>query len=302
MNLFIVFFNVALAMLAAPLMWGITYRVKAWFAGRHGPPLLQLYYDIAKLMRRGCVYSRTTTPIFKIAPAVCLGSVLVALILMPGAGISSWFGFKGDLILLIYLLGIGRFFMVLAALDTGSTFEGMGAAREIQFAAFIEPSFILVMAVVGTSGGGLSLSSLFGGTGYHNIASTILAAGAMMMIYLVENARIPFDDPDTHLELTMIHEVMILDHSGPDLALMHYASSLKVWLYGMLVVMIALPTIGLFPFWLYWCALLVGISLVAVITGIIESAMARFALLDIPHILLGIFGMALLSLAFLLYR
>lgn len=302
MNVLVIFCNVALAMIAAPLMWGVTYRVKAWFAGRNGPPLFQLYYDIFKLMRRGCVYSRTTTLIFKIAPVVCLGTVITALMLMPGGGVGSWLSFKGDFILLIYLLALGRFFMVMAALDTGSPFEGMGAGREVQFAAFIEPSFIIVMAVAAISNGGTSLAEISINTNYQNYASTILAAGTMIMIYLVENARIPFDDPDTHLELTMIHEVMILDHSGPDLAIMEYAGSLKVWLLGTLIVLIACPWIGLLPFWYYWVALLAGVSVVAIITGIVESAMARFALLDVPQVLLGIYGMALLSLIFLLYR
>ncbi|PKN18816.1 MAG: hydrogenase, partial [Deltaproteobacteria bacterium HGW-Deltaproteobacteria-22] len=219
-------------LLLAPLLQGIVNRTKARFGGRRGQPLLQAYFDLLKLLRKGAVYSRTTTWIFRAGPSIGLAATLVALTLIPiGRGAPSAMHFTGDLFLLAYCLGLVRFFTVLAALDTGSAFEGMGASREVQFSALAEPALIVALAALARLSGHLSLSDITAAIGVTSweVAGPALAliALALFVVFLSENSRIPVDDPNTHLELTMIHEVMILDHSGPDLAFIEYGAALK---------------------------------------------------------------------------
>ena len=229
MDFLVYLLQLVLALALAPLVPGIINRVKAKFAGRHGKPILQLYYDIAKLIRKGEVISDTATWVFTAGPVVSMVTAVLALALLPLGGVASPFGFNGDFILCAYLLGMGRFATVLAALDTGSPFEGMGASREALFGAIGEPVlFLSFLALVSTAmsmgipSTEVSLSALFCGftplawvTGRPEIMLLVVAMGVLL---LVENCRIPVDDPNTHLELTMIHEVMVLDHSGPNLA------------------------------------------------------------------------------------
>ncbi|MBI3987817.1 MAG: NADH-quinone oxidoreductase subunit H, partial [Lentisphaerae bacterium] len=202
--------NVGLALVLAPLLAGVINRTKALFAGRRGQPLLQLYRDLFKLLRKGAVYSRTTTWIFRAGPVVGLAAVLTTLLVVPFAGKPAVLAFPGDLVLFAGLLGLMRFVTVLAALDTGSSFEGMGASREVQFSALAEPALFLGLATLARQTGSFSLSDLFM-TGHAMPPEFWLVAAAFLVIFLCENARIPFDDPNTHLELTMIHEVMVLD-------------------------------------------------------------------------------------------
>jgi formate hydrogenlyase subunit 4 len=237
--------TVCTGLLLAPLLPGVINRVKAAFAGRHGPPLLQLYFDLWKLLRKGAVYSRTTTRVFRLAPSLVLAAVLVALALMPAPGAPALVGFQGSMLLFVGLFALVRFVMIIAALDTGSSFEGMGASREAQYGTLAEPVMLLVLGALAVATGSLSLDGMFGGLAL--VAGRTLApamgllAVALLIVTLVENSRIPFDDPDTHLELTMIHEVMILDYGGPDLAFMLYASSLKLWIFGALLVCLLVP-------------------------------------------------------------
>jgi formate hydrogenlyase subunit 4 len=297
--------NVVLALVLAPLLLGFINRTKAVFAGRTGQPLLQAYYDLAKLLQKGAVYSRTTTWIFRAGPVVVLASTLAALALLPFAGVPAPLHFAGDLLLLAYLLGLARFFTILAALDTGSSFEGMGASREAQFGALAEPALLLGLGALAARTGSLSLSDIFAPSGASTLPWVqaepimLLVAGALGIVFLAENCRIPVDDPNTHLELTMIHEVMVLDHSGPDFAFMQYASALKHWLLGALVVSAAVPFHPDHP--------LAGIALtlaamfaLALVVGVIESVMARLRMVHVPHLLVAATAASVLALVIVL--
>jgi len=292
-----------LALLLAPLLPGIISRVKAFFAGRRGQPLLQPYRDIVKLLRKGTVYSGTTTWLVKAGPVVGLATAAAALALVPFAGEPGLVSFAGDLILLAYLLGLGRFFTVLAALDTGSAFEGMGGSREAWFSTLAEPALLLGLAGLAAASGSLSLSGIFLGPKPHPLMgghtpAAVLIAVAFVLVFLVENSRIPFDDPNTHLELTMIHEVMVLDHGGPDLALIEYGAALKLWVLGGLLVDAVLPPIGSWPVRL--AASLAGLAAVALLTGVVESSMARLRLLRVPQALVMASVFSLIALILVL--
>jgi formate hydrogenlyase subunit 4 len=293
----------ALPLFLAPLLLGIINRTKAIVAGRTGQPLLQAYHDLLKLLRKGAVYSRTATWVFRAGPVVGLAAVLIASGLVPLGGVPAALSFPGDLLLFAYLLGLMRFFTVLAALDTGSSFEGMGASREVTFSALAEPTLLLVLATLARQAGSLSLSRMYAGlgTGAWTDAGPSLAllAGALLVVFLAENARIPVDDPTTHLELTMIHEVMVLDHSGPDLAFILYGSALKLWLLGALLVGIVVPVrSGSAP--IDALAGVAGLFALAVVTGLIESSMARWRVRRVPQLLAGAGALAVLALALIL--
>lgn len=293
----------ALALLTAPLLLGVINRIKALFAGRTGQPLLQTYYDLFKLLRKGAIYSTTTSWVFKAGPIVGLASVLVALSLIPLGSTPALLRFPGDLLLVAYALGLMRFFTVAAALDTGSAFEGMGASREVQFSALAEPSFLLCLAAVACGTNSFSLSTMLPGLtlGVWTKEGPALAmiAMALFVVLLAENARIPVDDPNTHLELTMIHEVMVLDHSGPDFAFVLYSAALKLWVMGALLIGIVLPVHTGNP-WLDAAAAFAGMIALAIAIGIVESSMARLRLLRVPQLLVGATVIAVTGLVLVL--
>ena len=296
MNMWIYAAELLLALLLAPLAVGIVNRVKAKFSGRHGKPLLQLYYDVFKLLRKGEVTGDGTTWVFSAGPVIALVSALLALALIPLGGMVSPFAFQGDFILCAYLLGMGRFATILAALDTGSPFEGMGASREALFGALTEPVLFLVLLALITTAESLgverelSLSTLFNGFAPQAWAGgrpeLVMLIFVMGVLLLVENCRIPVDDPNTHLELTMIHEVMVLDHSGPNLAFIQYGAALKLWLFSSLLTGLFLPVM---PAWAHTLASLGGIFLLAVAVGVVESVMARLRMHVVPA-LIGLAG------------
>jgi formate hydrogenlyase subunit 4 len=285
-----------------PLVLGVVNRVKSVFAGRQGPPLWQLYADLWRLARKGAVYSRTTTWVFRAGPVVALAAVASAGLLMAFGGSPAAFSFGGDFVLFAYLLGLARFATVLAALDTGSSFEGMGAAREVTFSSLAEPALFLCLVTLARATGSLSLSGMLGpalpDAWSHAAPALLLASIALFVVALAENARIPFDDPNTHLELTMIHEVMVLDHSGPDLALILYGASLKLFLFGALFVRLALgfPVQGLAGVGVF----LAGIVGFGVLVGVVESTMARLRLVRVPQLLVGASVLSAFSLVLLL--
>ncbi len=291
------FLNLALA----PLLLGVINRVKARFAGRRGKPYLQLYFDLAKLLSKSAVYSTTTSAVFRLGPLVNLGTVLVVLLLVPLGSTPAPVHFTGDFLLAAYLLAMGRFAMILAALDTGSAFEGMGASREATYSALAEPVLLAAFIPLGMTVKTFSLSPMlapFTPEAWENYWTVLILLGAAFFILLLtENSRIPVDDPNTHLELTMIHEVMILDHGGVDLALIEFASSLKLWFFCAVVAGVTVPDITMFmakspvyaeffnePFVALLLSLL-GIFGAAVLVGISESVMARLKLLKIPALL-----------------
>ncbi|HXQ50524.1 MAG TPA: NADH-quinone oxidoreductase subunit H [Stellaceae bacterium] len=284
------FVSPACALILAPLLLGAINRTKAWVAGRRGPPLFQLYWDVAKYLRRGAVYGEATSSVFRLGPVVNLAALATAPLLTPFGGIGSALDFSGDLIVLAGLLALGRFAIVLAALDTGSSFEGMGASREVHFAALAEPAFLIALAALTRVTGSFSLTPIYQGITVaawaHALPTLALVAMTLLILELVENTRIPVDDPTTHLELTMIHEVMVLDHSGPDLAFIHYAAALKLWLLGTLLVGLVVPVRGFGP-WLDAAAILAGMAVLAVAIGMIESTMARYRLVQVPQLIVG---------------
>ncbi len=282
--------QVILLLLMPPLLLGVIIKIKAGFAGRVGAPLLQPYHDIIKLFQKGSVLSRNTTWVFLAGPAITAVAVLIAGLLVPMGGQPAPIHFSGDLILFAYLLALGRFFTAIAALDTGSAFEGMGAAREVTFACLAEPALFFGMLALARLSGGLSLSSFFGGhipAAWVSAAPTmVLVLAGLFIVVLVENSRIPFDDPNTHLELTMIHEVMVLDHGGPALGAVLYGAAIKLYVLSSLVVRMAIPLSTDQPV-LRWPVFILSMLAVAALIGVIESIMARLRLLHIPNLLVG---------------
>jgi formate hydrogenlyase subunit 4 len=294
--------NLILGLVAAPLLLGIINKTKAGFAGRTGQPLLQPYYDIWKLLHKGAVYSRSTSWIFGAGPLIGFGAAVTAAALIPFGALPALVTFQGDFLLLVYLLGLSRFFIVLCALDTGSSFEGMGASREVTFSALSEPAMLIGLAAVARHTGGISLSQMFSSTtsgAWLDASPVLVLVGfALLIVLLAENCRIPVDDPNTHLELTMIHEVMVLDHSGPDFGFILYAAALKMWLLGQILVGVAVPVHSGNP-WIDTWAALISMMLLAVFVGVVESSMARLRLLHVPQLLVGATTLSILALVLL---
>jgi formate hydrogenlyase subunit 4 len=292
-----------LALVLSPLLHGLINRTKAVFAGRKGQPLLQTYYDLGKLLRKGAVYSRTTTWVFRAGPIVGLAAVTTGATLVPLGGVPALIAFPGDLVLFACLLGLMRFFTVIAALDTGSAFEGMGASREVQFSALAEPALLLALAAIARPSGSFSLSEMFSPQWAGNWTqlgpALALAAATLMMVLLAENARIPVDDPNTHLELTMIHEVMVLDHGGPDFAYIVYGAALKLWVLGALLVDALLP-LDSTNVWRNLLLAVGGQLVLAVVVGVVESTMARLRLVVVPQLLVGAGALATVALLLVL--
>ncbi len=300
------FVSFAIALLAAPLFPGVINKVKAFFAGKQGPPLLMKYYTLAKLCRKGSVYSTSSSYVFKMGPTVSFAASIMALLFIPLAGTGSVFSFQGDVIVFFYIMGIGRFFTIAAALDTASPFEGMGAAREAFFSTLAEATIFAVLILFYRMNGSLSFAGYFHG---ENPISLVGPAGsllllvivAMFMVLLTENSRVPVDDPQTHLELTMIHEVMILDHSGPDLALIELGAFYKLFFYAAFITHLVQPfkITGTLANGLVFYAVL---ATVYIAVGITESTMARFKMNLVPKYILTsftlVFFAAILSMGF----
>jgi formate hydrogenlyase subunit 4 len=268
-------------------------RVKARMAGRRGPPLLQPYYDTARLFRKGAVYGTTATWVFRAGPVVGLAAVVSALLLVPFGGAPAVLAFPGDLFLFAALLALSRFLTILGALDTGSSFEGMGASREATFGALTEPALLLVLAAFAREAGAGSLSAFVHPLWSESATTAALGLGVLGVVLLAENARIPVDDPGTHLELTMIHEVMVLDHSGPDLAFIHLAAALKLWLFGALIVGVTVPQPN---GWSGFALAGAGMVGVGVVVGLIESSVARLRMSVVPQFILGGSALAVVAL------
>ena len=288
-----------LAIGLAPLLVGITNRTKAVFAGRTGQPFVQPYYDLWRLFNKGAVYSKTTTWVFRAGPMIGLSAVIMATALVPLGPIPALLEFQGDFVLFAYLLGLARMVTVLAALDTGSPFEGMGASREVFFSAFAEVALFLGLAALARETSRLSMTGIHQAITpelwLHSGITFALIVASFSAVFLTENSRIPVDDPNTHLELTMIHEVMVLDHSGPDLGFIMLAASLKIWLLGLLIVGIVVPA-GT-SFWPGgFLMAIAAMGIVAIVLGVIESIIARLRLMRVPHMLIGASALSALAL------
>jgi formate hydrogenlyase subunit 4 len=289
-------------LLCAPLIPGIATKTRAILTGRRGAPLWQLYADLRKLARKGAVYSVTTTWAFRVAPVTVVATTILASTIVPLDGKSAIVAFGGDVVAFAYLLGLGRFLLVLGALDTGSSFEGMGSSREVTFASLVEPGLFVALVALGVATKHISLSEMFGSELWRQwpaiAPSMILLAGSIFVLMLAECARVPVDDPATHLELTMIHEVMVLDHSGPDLALILYANALKLGVFATLILdlLVRRSALGAAASALW---LIGGLAAAGIAVGIVESAMARFKLPKVPLFIasgsaLGLFALILL--------
>jgi len=281
----------ALLTAAPPLLLGVINKTKAWFAGRRGPPLLQAYYDLARLFRKEMVFSRTTTWVFRAGPVVGVSAALLAGLLVPFGAFDAPVAFTGDLVLFAYLMALGRFFTTAAALDTGSAFEGMGAAREVSFASLAEAALFMAFVVLVRFSGSLSLTPMFHApmtAPLHGLpgAAVFLVAVALFVVLLAENARVPVDDPNTHLELTMIHEAMVLDHSGPLFGLILYGAAVKLFLLSALLLHLLLPFSLGAPL-LDWLLFVAGLGAIAVGIGVVESIMARLRLRYVPSLLIA---------------
>ena len=281
--------QIAFILAVPPLMLGVIAKTKAWFAGRVGPPLLQPYHDLIKLLRKRSVFSRTTTWVFRAGPVVGVATALIAAALVPIGDGGAVIGFDGDFLVLAYLLGLGRFFTMAAALDTGSAFEGMGAAREATFACIAEPAFVIGLLAIARATGAMSLSGFLGPSvaahWSHAGPSFVLVAAGLFVVMLAENCRIPVDDPSTHLELTMIHEVMVLDHGGPAFGLIGYGAAVKLFVFAAILIRLVIPISG--PGGMAWLALVGGTLALSVAIGVVESSVARLRLTHIPAFLLA---------------
>lgn len=273
-----------------PLLLGVINKTKSTVAGRKGPPVLQLYYDLAKLARKSVVISRTTTWIFVAAPVVTFTAIAMAGLMVPFGPFRAPISFTGDLILFAYLLAVGRFFTTAAALDTGSPFEGMGSAREVTFACLSEPALFFALLVLAKMCGTLMLGDLLHAplavAGQGAAASLVLVAIGLFILLLAENSRIPVDDPNTHLELTMIHEAMVLDHSGPLLGLILYGASIKLFVLSAVLLHILCPFQSGSAV-VDWALFIVEMLGVAVAIGVVESIMARLQMRHVPYLLIA---------------
>jgi len=290
--------SLGLILLSAIIFPGIISLTKAKMSGRKGNSLLQPMKDIVRLMRKGSIYSTTTSWVFQFAPTIYLVSILGAMLMIPFPnGSEGLISFKGDFLLFAYLLGFGKFLMIVAALDTGSGFEGMGANREALYSMLVEPAFFILIASLTFLSGFTSFHEMF--THYHlDSYAALLYAGlaiyVVIQITMIENSRMPVDDPKTHLELTMVHEVMVLDNSGFDLGLIQIGSALKFTLYGGLIANLLLAPFHFSP--MVATVSFFGVEVVfAIVIGLLESFRARIKMIYNPQYILTLSGIAILA-------
>lgn len=278
--------NILIPIFFSPLLSGIINFVKAKFAGRKGQSIFQLYYDIFKLFRKTSVYSNTITKIFKITPVILISIVIALLFLLPSVGFKPVVEFEGSFILVFYLFALYRFFMIISALDTGSSFEGMGASREAFFSFFAEVSIFISIATLCLMSPSKLVSDIFSNYIWsYSISAGFIVFFSFFVVLLCENARVPFDDPNTHLELTMIHEVMILDNSGPDLGIIFYSASIKLWIFSSILA--NLIPLNSNIWYLNLVLFLMKILFISASVGFVESVFARVRLKNITDLLGG---------------
>jgi len=277
--------HLAVTLLMPIVLVGVINRTKSWWAGRKGPGVFQSLHDLRRLLSKRAVVSDTATPLFRLGAYVVLVCALAVMACVPLLGQFAPLSFAHDFVAVAYTLGLGRMVLMLSAMDVGSPFEGMGAAREARFGAFAEPALFLLLGTLGAATGMSSFADMLGHL--HNTPDyrwiVLPLALALLILLQAEAARVPVDDPLTHLELTMIHEVMILDHSGPELAAMQYAAGLKLTLYAGLIAALINP---LDPMAAPLGATAVSVCLmlgVAVVVGCGESLMARLPMHWVPR-------------------
>ena len=289
----------------APLLRGVINKMKAAFQTRQGPPLLQGYYDLAKLLRKEPVRSDKSSWVFVAGPRLYFGTAVAATTLIPVLFAGAPLEGAGGILVLVGLLALGRFALATAALDTGSPFGGMGGSREMTVAALAEPALMLGLFSVALWGGSLNLGDLVRTTAQRGPSahpSELLGAAALFIVLIAEAGRVPVDNPATHLELTMIHEAMVLEYAGPDLALVEWASALKELLFMTLLVNLFLP-LGLAvsaepaAFAVSATLYMAKIFLLAVGVTVVESTNAKLRFFRVPELMAVSLGLGFLALA-----
>ena len=274
MTMLVKLLNTLLMVVVALSITGVINRTRAVLAGRRGTRFLQHIYNVRLLSRKGAVYSTTTTALFRIAPCVYLGAAIMAFLFIPIADLNPLLSFHGDIILVAYLLAFSRFALILAAMDTGSSFEGMGAAREALYGALVEPALMMGLATLALFCGNSSFAEIFSQEQVLDVNLTVvllLVAYIFVMIMFIEGGRVPVDDPKTHLELTMIHEVMCLDYSGIDLAMIQVAG----WLKNSIFAVIAANAVSAVLCFHWEFAAPLAVLGAGISVGIVESLRAR---------------------------
>ena len=286
--------NLIILLFVPFIMMGLIKKTKSFWGGRKGPSIWQPLYDFVRLVKKDFVISKTTSVVFRIAPVFALATVLFAALFVPLASGKPIINVEAGIIIFAYTLGLGKFMSLISAMDTGSSFEGMGASREACFTSIVEPAFFMVIASIMLLTGNFtfdSLSQIMANAGSYGFLITVFAVVTLFIMILIEGSRVPVDDPATHLELTMIHEVMILDNSGLDLAIYTWANGIKMLLISSLIAAIVIPA-GL-PVLVNILLYLIIAGLISVIIGTVESGMARIRM---SHVFEFIFIMSSLAL------
>lgn len=289
--------NIIILLVIPFLMMGLIKKTKAFWAGRKGASIFQPMYDFVRLIKKDFVISKTTSAVFRISPVIAISTVLFASLFVPLASGRAVINIPVGLIVFSYTLGLGKFMSLISAMDTGSSFEGMGASREACFTSIVEPAFFILIASIMLLTGNFtfeSLSQIISNAGSYGILITIFAVFVLFIMILVEGSRVPVDDPATHLELTMIHEVMILDNSGSDLAIYSWANGIKMLLISSLIACMVIPSN--LPVVLNILCYLFVAGVISILIGTVESGMARIRM---SHVFEFIFVMSSLSLVVL---
>jgi len=300
--------QMALVLALAPLLTGLTRVVKARLLRRRGPPLLQPYRDLLRLMRKEVVLAESSSWLFRVAPYLIFAATWVAAALVPTFATGLMFSWSADLIAITALLGGARFFLALAGMDVGTSFGGIGSSREVMIASLAEPAMIMIVFSLALLAGSTQLSTVAAYMLSSNVGLRVtlgLALAALMMVAIAENGRVPVDNPATHLELTMVHEAMVLEYSGRHLAVIELASSLKLLLYVSLIACVFAPW-GLAPVGAGPLAHAIGaviylgkLAVAAVLLAVFETMIAKMRVFRVPEFLgaglmLGLLGVLLL--------
>ncbi|KJR48989.1 Formate hydrogenlyase subunit 4 [Desulfosporosinus sp. I2] len=299
-------YQIVLILLLAPLLTGIIKKMKALFQTRKGPNIFQPYFDLYKYLQKESVVSEHTSWIFRVTPLIYLSSMLVVAAIVPVVVTDSLLAFTGDLILVVYLFALARFFLALAGVDAGSAFGGMGSSREMAVSAIAEPAFMLPLFTMAVAAGtsnltGIVQSVVNGGEGVLTVAH-LMSFVALFVVAVAETGRIPVDNPDTHLELTMIHEGMLLEYSGRNLALLSFSVSIKQFLIFTLLVNIffpwgiALASAGIGALMTGTLVFILKLIVIAMVMAVVETSFAKARLFKVPDLLLASLLIGLLGL------
>lgn len=285
------------------LMIGVIRKTKAFWGGRYGASIFQPLYDFVKLIKKDYVISKTTTKVFRLTPVIMLSSILFSALFVPMIGSKTIINIPCGFLIFAYILGFSKFFSLISAMDTGSSFEGMGASREACFTTIVEPAFFMLLASIMALTGNYtfdSLTKIIEFSGSYGVLICIFAILVLFIMILTEGSRVPVDDPATHLELTMIHEVMILDNSASDLALISWSVAIKMMLLSSLIGAIIIPqdlSLGLSTL-LY----LLLMFIISIVIGTVESAMARIRMSHVFEFVFIMSSLALIVLSLVVAR